>query len=256
MPVMFQLKEAKNKLKSIRKVILIGSGKGGVGKSFVATGLALALSRAGHSTGLLDVDVHGSSLPKYLEVKGPIKGGKDGLEPKAVDGLKVMSVGFFTGDRPAPLKGGEKQALITQLFALTNWGEMEYLVVDLPPGTGDELLSSFRLFHGRCGLILVSTPSKRAIDIVSRLSKLAAQEGVPVKGVVLNMSHMTNGEKKLYPLGKISQKYLEKTLGTKVLAEIPLEPRVNTEEMRTLIEEGGEVKSAFDRVVDVILAQT
>jgi ATP-binding protein involved in chromosome partitioning len=248
MPLMFQQDQALERLKHVKHVVLVGSGKGGVGKSFVASALAVTLAKEGNSTALLDIDVHGPSLPGYLDVKPPIKSTKDGLEPKAVGKLKTMSVAFFTGDRPAPLKGGEKQALVTQLLAQTNWGKLDFLIVDLPPGTGDELLAAFRLFVDNCRLILVATPSERALSVVAKLAKLAKQEKVEVAGFILNMSYLAAGGKKIYLLGRAKPKSMEKTLGAKMLAEIPMEPKLNEDDLLTVLKENKALAAAFSSI--------
>ncbi len=226
--------ESKKRLENIGKVILVGSGKGGVGKSFVASGLALMLSRR-YKTGILDLDIHGASLPNYLSVKPPIKSGKDGLQPAKAGKVGVMSVALFTGDNSVPLRGYKKQALIPQLFSLTNWGMLDYLVVDLPPSTGEELLSAFALFGEKCSLLLVTTPSRHAISIVSRLRQLAKSERVPVAGIVANMAYVNEGGKKIETFGKLDPKHLTRKLEAPVLAEIPLEYSVNSTSLETLL---------------------
>jgi ATP-binding protein involved in chromosome partitioning len=247
-PVLFQVDQARNRLKQVKNVVLVGSGKGGVGKSLVASGLAIELSSMGLATALLDIDVHGASLPFYVGAGAPVRSGRDGLEPKLAGKLKTMSVGFFTGRNPAPLKGGEKQTLITQLMALTNWGDLDFLVVDLPPGTGDELLAAFRLFSSNCRLLLVTTPSKLATEIVSRLEKLAKQEGVPVLGVVLNMSYVAVGKRRVYPLGKAVPGLLEKELQCSVLAEIPFVPKMNEKNLHATLESERALAQAFRKL--------
>ncbi|HME19437.1 MAG TPA: P-loop NTPase, partial [Nitrososphaerales archaeon] len=127
---------AQKRLGKIGKVILVGSGKGGVGKSLVACGLGLKLSEAGYRTGILDIDLHGASVPNYLGVRPPVSSGAGGVVPKESGKVKVMSVALFTGDNPVPVRGGGKEGLITDLFALTDWGSLDFLVVDLPPSTG------------------------------------------------------------------------------------------------------------------------
>ena len=102
-------------------------------------------------------------------MRPPLKSGKNGLEPKRAGKLKVMSMGLLTGNNAVPVRGAKKQELIAQLFSITNWGKLDYLVVDLPPGTGDEVLSAFELFSDKCRLILVTTPSPNALNVVSRL---------------------------------------------------------------------------------------
>src|SRR5271157_4404004 len=104
--------QAKNRLAKIGRVVLVGSGKGGVGKSLVACGLALGLARRGVRVAVLDVDVHGATVPDYLEVRPPVRSSERGLEPKLSAGVKVMSVALFTGNNPVPLSGGQKQDVI------------------------------------------------------------------------------------------------------------------------------------------------
>jgi ATP-binding protein involved in chromosome partitioning len=252
----FEAEAARKKLGSIARVVLVGSGKGGVGKSFVSCGLALSLAQKGYRTAVLDIDIHGASVPGYLGVRPPVKSTAEGLEPKKVGRLKVMSLALFTGENPIPLRGEKKQSLITQLFASTNWGELDFLVVDLPPSTGDELLSAFALFEGKSALVLVTTPSKGATTVVSRLRRLAEVERVPVEGVVLNMAYLDAGKRRvLHPFGKPDREAVERGLESGVLVEIPLEPRLSSEGLvRLLREREGRVSIAFDRLVSSLAA--
>lgn len=250
-PFPFQRKEAQKRLEQFAKVILVGSGKGGVGKSFVACSIALLLSQKGYRTGILDVDIHGASVPNYLEVRPPLKSTRLGLEPKESHGLKVMSVALLAGDNPVPMRGSEKQDLITQFLALTDWGPLDYLVVDLPPSTGDELLSAFDLFAGRSSLVLVTTPSRNSINVVSRLRRLAETENVPVEGIVLNMAYAYEGRKRrTFPFGRADRKSLERTLDSTVIAEIPLEPRVNSESLRKVLRGRNRASVALRKLLD------
>lgn len=246
-----KLDQLGTKLEKIRKIILIGSGKGGVGKSFVACGLALKLASAGHRIGLFDIDIHGASVPNYLRIAPPVKSTKDGLQPKEVDGgLKVMSVAFLTGDNPVPMRGGpQKQEMITQFFSLTNWGDLDFLIVDLPPSTGDELLSAFSIFGHKSSLILVSTPSINALHIVKRLRSLAKSENVPVIGVILNMAFSRFGGRVDYPFGKSDTSTIERSLDSRVLATIPLEPSINTGDLREIVlSDQNEISGAFQKL--------
>ena len=121
-----------------------------------------------------------------------------------------MSVALLTGDNPVPMRGNDKKDLITQFLALTHWGRLDYLVVDLPPGSGDELLSAFDLFAGKSSLILVTTPSRNAVRVVSRLRQLAEIEKIPIEGIVVNMAYIVGGTtRKTSPFGRASRKYLE-----------------------------------------------
>ncbi len=246
----FEGAASRKKMEAVGRVILVGSGKGGVGKSFVSCGLALSLERKGYRTGVLDIDIHGASVPGYLGVRPPVSSTARGLEPKKVAGLKVMSLALFTGEKPIPLRGDKKQSLITQLFASTNWGKLDFLVVDLPPSTGDELLSAFALFQGKSTLILVTTPSKGATTVVSRLRRLAEIERVPVEGIVLNMAYLKASKGRvLYPFGKPDRESIERSLRSRVLVELPLEPTVSSEGLVSLLRaRGNGISVALDRL--------
>jgi ATP-binding protein involved in chromosome partitioning len=246
--------QAQVRLRRVRRVILVGSGKGGVGKSFVACGLALGMAKRGFRTAILDVDVHGASVPNYLELQPPVHSSKSGLEPKKTAGLKAMSVALFTGDDPVPLGGDEKQELIVKLFALTNWGPLDYLVVDLPPSTGDELRSVLRLFGQKATLVLVTTPSPRALSVVSRLRRLAESEKLSVAGVVLNMAHYERGKKKTFPFGKPDAELVHRLLNSAVIAQIPLDPRVNSESLSDVLRVRTKMSSAFDSLIESLTA--
>lgn len=237
--------EARRRIEGIGRVVLVGSGKGGVGKSFIACGLALSLAREGHRTGLFDLDIHGASVPDYLGLRPPIRSSPDGLEPKVAGGVRAMSVALFTGPNPVPMRGRVKDALIAQLLALTNWGTLDYLVVDLPPSTGDELLSALRVFSGRSSLILVTTPSKTSIGVVSRLRRLAATEKIQVEGVALNMSFIRLGKRRAFPFGRLEAAAVHRALDSRLIAEFPLDPAVSSRSLRALLRERNDVSSEF-----------
>jgi ATP-binding protein involved in chromosome partitioning len=249
----FEAAASRKKLEAVGKVVLVGSGKGGVGKSLVACGLALSLARKGYRTGILDIDIHGASVPSYLGVRPPIRSSVKGLEPKKVGGLRVMSLALFTGDNPIPVRGDKKQGIITQLFGLTDWGKLDFLVVDLPPSTGDELLSAFALFEEKSTLVLVTTPSKGAVTVVSRLRRLADSERVPLEGLVLNMAYLKQGGKSLYPFGRPDRESITRSLRSRVLVELPLEPKVSSEGLvRVLKDERNGVSVALDRLASLL----
>lgn len=235
----------RKKLNQIGDVILVGSGKGGVGKSMIASAIAMTLSKQGHRTGLLDIDLHGASIPNYLGLRPPLRSSEEGLEPKRLGRLRTMSVAFFVGDNPVPVRGVAKEDLISQLMALTNWGELDYLIVDLPPGMGDEVLSAFSLFSPKRRLLLVTTPSKHASSIVSLMCKLAERERIPLAGVVLNMSYMQNGRRRIYPLGRADRIRLENAVGAKIIAEIPLDPRISEGRFQVILKKNSEFTRAI-----------
>ena len=245
---------AQKRLGKIGKVILVGSGKGGVGKSLVACGLGLKLSEAGYRTGILDIDLHGASVPNYLGVRPPVSSGAGGVVPKESGKVKVMSVALFTGDNPVPVRGGGKEGLITDLFALTDWGSLDFLVVDLPPSTGDELLTAFGLFARKSTLLLVTTPSAGSLSVVSRLRSLAVSEKIPVRGVVMNMAYAEAGGKKIYPFGRADPRSTESSLRASLIAQIPLEPAVNGLGLRRALDAKGAFSDAFDEIVKRVLS--
>jgi ATP-binding protein involved in chromosome partitioning len=179
------------RLSRIRHKIIVLSGKGGVGKSTVAVNLAVALAMSGRKVGLLDVDIHGPSVPTLLGLEGrrlDMEGGA--LVPVDVAGLKVLSLGFFlqSPDDAVIWRGPIKMGVIKQFLADVAWGDLDFLIVDSPPGTGDEPLSVCQLLGKLDGALIVTTPQKLAAVDVRKAITFCRQLGVPVLGVVENMS--------------------------------------------------------------------
>ena len=179
-------------LLGIRNKIVVLSGKGGVGKSSVAANLAVALSLQNKKTGLLDVDLHGPSIPTLLGIKEQLSP-SDGtrIEPLSYNAnLKVMSLGLLlrNQDEAVIWRGPAKHGVIMQFLAAVEWGELDYLIVDCPPGTGDEPLSVIQLLEGINGAIIVTTPQDVALNDVRKSVTFCKQVKLPVIGVVENMS--------------------------------------------------------------------
>jgi ATP-binding protein involved in chromosome partitioning len=180
-----------SRLCRIRRKIVVLSGKGGVGKSTVAVNMAMALLMAGKRVGLLDVDIHGPSIPTMLGLEGKtLQSGADGLLPVDAEGLKVMSLGFLLPDPDQAViwRGPLKMGAIKQFLKDVSWGDLDYLVIDSPPGTGDEPLSVCQLIGSLDGAIVVTTPQKVAAVDVRKSITFCRELGVPVFGVVENMS--------------------------------------------------------------------
>lgn len=179
-------------LLGIGNKIVVLSGKGGVGKSSVAANLAVALSLQGKKTGLLDVDLHGPSIPTLLGIESQIvPSNNTRIEPLAYNAnLKVMSVGLFlkNQDEAVIWRGPAKHGFIKQLLASVEWGDLDYLIVDCPPGTGDEPLSVIQLLEGTTGAIIVTTPQDVALTDVRKSVTFCRQLKLPVIGVIENMS--------------------------------------------------------------------
>jgi Mrp family chromosome partitioning ATPase len=180
-----------SRLCRIRHKIVVLSGKGGVGKSTVAVNLAVALMMTGRRVGLLDVDIHGPSIPTMLGLEHHIIGGSDGeIAPADVDGLKVISIGLFlpSPDDAVIWRGPLKMGAIKQFLKDVAWGDLDFLVIDSPPGTGDEPLSVCQLIGRLDGAVVVTTPQRVAAVDVRKSITFCRQLHLPVLGVVENMS--------------------------------------------------------------------
>jgi len=220
---------AEERLRRANYVLAFGSGKGGVGKSFIASLVALALRDMGFKVGVLDLDLHSSSIPLMLSsVSYEIESSKEGFEPYRLENLEVMSLTYFVGDRPVALRGKSKDEVVLYLLALTNWSKLDYLIIDLPPGMSDEVLNIAHYIRGNNrGIIAVTTPAQVSIDVVRKFIEVLKTLGTKVLGAVLNMSYIRVDGKILKPFGDLDVAKVEQILNTKVLAELPLEPRAS-----------------------------
>jgi ATP-binding protein involved in chromosome partitioning len=177
-------------LPGVDAIIAVGSGKGGVGKTTLAVNLAVALAKLGHRVGLLDADVYGPNVPLMLGISAQPKVLADNrIEPLEVFGLKVISVGFLNpGDKPLIWRGPMLHKIIKQFLGSVEWGQLDYLVVDLPPGTGDVALSLIQTVP-LTGAIVVSTPSDVSVQDARKAIGMFGQMKVDIVGVVENMSY-------------------------------------------------------------------
>jgi ATP-binding protein involved in chromosome partitioning len=216
----------------VKHVILVLSGKGGVGKSTVSVNLAFSLASNGKNVGLLDLDFHGPNIPKMLGIEDqrPALLAKS-LEPVHVTGnLSVMSMAFLLPDTSTPVvwRGPMKMAVIQQFLAEVNWGTLDYLVVDLPPGTGDEALTIAQLAPNVRGAVIVTTPQDVAVMDAIKAAKFIGQLDLPVIGVIENMSGMVcphcGDVIDLFSSG--GGKKAAEDLGVPYLGAIPLDPEM------------------------------
>jgi len=203
------------RLRRIGRIIAVSSGKGGVGKSLVATTLALTLARRGHKVGLFDLDFTSPSTHIILSAKNAQPKEDKGIVPPLVKGLAYMTLVYYSGDQATPLRGADVSNALIELLSVTQWGELDFLVVDMPPGISDAVLDLVRLVRN-IEFLIVTTPSLLAFETVKKQVTLLRDLKVPIIGVVENM--------KMNRAKNIEQE--TKKLGLKFLAEIPFDPKV------------------------------
>ncbi len=174
------------RLSRVGRVLAVGSGKGGVGKSVFASTLALALAKRGYTVGLLDIDFTSPSTHLILGVEAVTPVEENGIIPPLVHDLRYMSIVYYTGDHPTPLRGSDVSNVLIELLAITQWGTLDVLVVDLPPGLGDLTLDVIR-FIPAVTFLLITTPSTLAFETVRKLLRLLQDQGAAIGGVVENM---------------------------------------------------------------------
>jgi len=176
------------RLQNIKRIISVASGKGGVGKSLVASSLALSLSKKGYKVGLLDLDLYGPSSHIILGIDTTsFPEEEKGIVPPNVHGIKFMSIVYFTEDKPSAFRGIDVTNIIIELLAITQWGTLDYLIIDMPPGIGDETLDVIRLVKNS-EFLVISTPSKVSMGAVSKLLKLLKELNLPIVGIIENMT--------------------------------------------------------------------
>lgn len=222
--------DQQQKIPGVKHIIAVSSGKGGVGKSTVATNLAMALARK-NKVGLLDADIYGPSIPRMLGTlnqKPQINPATNGLEPVVRYGMKLMSIGFLVEEGSAVVwRGPMLFKAMDQFLRDVDWGELDYLVVDLPPGTGDIQLTLVQKVPVS-GAVVVSTPQNVALIDVKKAVDMFQRVNIPLLGMVENMSYMINpatGEKmQLFPKGEIDGYAASKNIPK--LGEIPFNPSV------------------------------
>lgn len=226
----------KTKLPNIKNIIIVASGKGGVGKSTVAAGIAMSLALEGYATGLLDADIYGPSIPVLFNLQGEkpnveVHEGKSCIMPFVKFGIKLMSIGFFVDKKDAIVwRGPRASSGVTQLLSETYWGELDYLIIDTPPGTGDVHITLLQNFE-TSGVIVVTTPQHMALADVKKAVDMYhdKQIGIPVLGVVENMAWFTptqHPDEKYFLFGKGGGEELAKQFNIPLLAQIPINEKL------------------------------
>ena len=252
------------RLSRIKHKILVLSGKGGVGKSTVAVNLAVALAMEGWKTGLLDVDFHGPSVPMLLHLKGELFKAADGdgiLPLESSYGIKVVSLGFALGhsDEAVIWRGPMKMGVIKQLLTDVQWGELDYLIVDFPPGTGDEPLSVAQLIPESDGAVIVTTPQDLSLQDVRKSINFCRQLKIPVLGVIENMSGLVcpHCEKMIEVFKSGGGETMAREMGVPFLGRIPMDPQIvgGSDEGKPFVYHHRETESAqaFIRAIQPVL---
>ncbi len=236
----------KRKLPGIKRVVLVGSGKGGVGKSTVAANLAVGLARKGFKVGLLDADIYGPSIPTLLGLKNAVVtvNDKKMIVPVEREGMKVLSIGMMLPSEETPViwRGALLMKAVQQFLFEVDWGELDYLVVDLPPGTGDVQLTIAQNILVD-GAVVVSTPQDVALADVKKAVSMFRELGIPIAGLVENMAFFVCphcGKRSDIFGGSERLEEYAKRKGLEIIARIPIEPQISR-----LSDEGKPVVSAI-----------
>ena len=231
-----KVKEEETALSKVKHIVAVASGKGGVGKSTVAANLAVALARANQRVGLIDADIYGPSVPMMFGLEGEQpacfdRDGKAVMVPLERFGIKLLSIGCFVdSDRPLIWRGPMATSALNQLMNDTLWGELDWMVVDMPPGTGDIQLTLAQQYKVT-GAVIVTTPQKVAFADVLRAANMFKEEAlqIPIYGLVENMAYFTPSdmpEKKYYIFGKETGKEFADQLGVPLLGQIPIVEKI------------------------------
>jgi len=219
----------KKSIKGIKNIIAVASGKGGVGKSTTATNLAIALAQTGAAVGLMDSDVYGPSIPLMLGVHDRVRAAENGnMIPHEKHGIKMISIGFMLDEeKPVIWRGPMVMQLVTQFLMKVEWGELDYLVIDLPPGTGDAQLTLAQSVPVS-GAVIVTTPQDVALIDARRAIRMFQEVGVPIAGVIENMSYFScphcNEKTNIFSHG--GGEDTAKKYDVEFLGEIPLDIRI------------------------------
>lgn len=224
------LLEPENHLSHIKKVIGVVSGKGGVGKSMVTASLAVMMQRRGFATAILDADITGPSIPKMFGITGRASGTELGIDPRLTNnGMEVMSVNLLLEhtDDPVVWRGPVIAGTVKQFWTDVVWGELDYLFVDMPPGTGDVPLTVFQSLPVD-GIIIVTSPQELVGMIVAKAVNMAKKMNVPILGIVENMSYLECPDcgKHINVFGESHTEQVAEEYGLKLLAQIPIDPKI------------------------------
>lgn len=239
-----------NSLARVANIIFVASGKGGVGKSTTAVNLAYGLSKAGSKVGLLDADIHGPSIPIMTGVKNPTGMNENLVIPPVADGLKMISISMFAGaDQAAIMRGPMASNMVKNFLIQVDWGELDYLVVDCPPGTGDIHLSLAQIAPAT-GVVIVTTPQEVALIDARKAIHMYSTLQIPILGVVETMSYFEPDKTRYFLFGKEGGKKMAEKYSLPLLAQIPLEEKVaeSSDQGKPIILQSGKASIAYQEL--------
>ena len=220
--------EAMNAYSNIKHVIGVVSGKGGVGKSFVTSSLAVQMAKAGYKVGILDADITGPSIPKMFGAHGQLVGDEKGMYPyETKEGIKIVSINLLMEDEEAPVvwRGPVIAGAVKQFWNEAVWGDVDYMFIDMPPGTGDVPLTVFQSIPVD-GIVIVTSPQDLVSMIVKKACKMAKLMNVPIVGIVENMSYLVCPDcgKKIDIFGHSKLEQVAQETGLEILGRMPIDP--------------------------------
>lgn len=255
--------QARERLREVKHKIMVLSGKGGVGKTFVSSMLALALADKGYKVGILDADIHGSSIPTIYGMENTrLYASEEGILPATGPlGVKVVATNLLLDkpDTPVIWRGPLVSRAIIEFLANVVWGQLDYLIIDLPPGTGDEAITIVQVINDLDGAIVVTAPSVLAETIVAKAINFVIKNRVRLLGIVENMSYFKcpQSSEKYYLLGRGTGAELAEKYGTRLLVRIPLDPYIGEavdKKVPYLIGyPNGEAAKALRKLADIIV---
>lgn len=233
------------KLENVENILLFGSGKGGVGKSIISSAISYLLAEKGHDVAYIDLDLHGPAGQNLFPVNIQFRGGREGLELPVSNGVRVMSIGYFLEDNPFPLAGRDKIDLLADFFSILSFGELDFIIIDLPPGMGDELTFTQRILKDKISIAIVTTNSELSLNVVERLVKYVKTEKIRFPGIIVNMASLFR---------KYGLKQIEERLQSEIIGVVSYYP--NLEEFETIkdkLENLPEFRNELESIVYTLL---
>jgi len=239
--------QAGSSLSKVANIILVASGKGGVGKSTTAVNLAYGLSLTGSKVGILDADIHGPSIPLMTGVKNPTEMNEKLVVPPMMNNIKMISVSMFAGtDQAAIMRGPMASNMVKNFVSQVDWGELDYLVIDCPPGTGDIHLSLAQIAPAT-GVVIVTSPQEVALIDARKAIHMYSTLQIPILGVVETMSYFEPEKTRYYLFGKEGGKKMAEKYSLPLLAQIPIEEKVveSSDSGRPIVLDSGKASAAY-----------